>query len=163
MKSARFGRLVRESRKASRMSWSSRRGNSLISCDCCSMVASMRAKELMRVPISSLRPGSTGSAGFSSLLMCAARHQDRGEDEERRDADRVGQAGERAQQLADRRAEGISEEQQREDRAEGAGEDDLAPDLLAGERHLTIDRSLGHEEAPRGDRSSKRSATGRGI
>ena len=73
MKRARFGRLVRESRKASRMSWSSRRGNSLISCDCCSMVASIRAKELTRVPISSLRPGSADSAGLSSLLICAAR------------------------------------------------------------------------------------------
>src|SRR6266446_5041669 len=79
----------------------------------------------------------------------AARHQDRGEDQERRDADQVGQPGERAQQLADRRAEGIGEEQQREDRAEGEGEDHLAPDLLAGERHLTIDRSLGHEGVPK--------------
>ena len=73
MKSARLGRPVSESRKASRMSWSRRRGNSLISCDCCSMVASMRAKELMRVPISSLRPDSAGRCGFSSLLICAAR------------------------------------------------------------------------------------------
>ena len=37
------------------------------------MVASMRAKELMRVPISSLRPDSAGRSGFSSLLICAAR------------------------------------------------------------------------------------------
>ena len=73
MKRARLGSPVRESRKASRMSWSRRRGNSLISWDCCSIVASMRAKELMRVPISSLRDGSAGISGLCSLLSCAAR------------------------------------------------------------------------------------------
>ena len=70
MKSERLGRLVSESRNAWRASWSSRRGNWLISSVCCSMVASILANELMSVPISSLR---VGTAGRSATLVAVAR------------------------------------------------------------------------------------------
>ena len=69
MNSARLGRLVSGSRKAWRASWSSRRGNWLISSVCCSMVASILANELINVPISSLRFGTTG---ISDALVAVA-------------------------------------------------------------------------------------------
>ena len=69
MNRARLGRLVSGSRKACRASWSSRRGNWLISSVCCSMVASILANEFMSVPISSLR---FGTAGISEALVAVA-------------------------------------------------------------------------------------------
>ncbi len=79
----------------------------------------------------------------------ATRHEERGEGEERGNAHRVAQAHDRAQELADRGVEGVGQQEQRDDRAQGEGEDHLAPDLLSGERHLAIDRALGHRRSPR--------------
>jgi len=74
MNSERLGRLVSESRKAWRASWSRRRGNWLISSVCCSMVDSILANELMSVPISSRRVGTDGrSETLVVVARCAAR------------------------------------------------------------------------------------------
>ncbi|PYM56951.1 MAG: hypothetical protein DMD77_14175 [Candidatus Rokuibacteriota bacterium] len=73
MKSARFGRLVRGSRKACLVSCSSRLGNWLISSDCCSMVAIMRLNEAIRVPISSLRDTVAGCEGCAVVTRLAVR------------------------------------------------------------------------------------------
>jgi hypothetical protein len=80
----------------------------------------------------------------------AAGHEERGEGEERRDAHRGRHTHERAQELAHRGVKRVGQQEQRDHRAEGEGEDHLAPDPLAGEGHLTIDRGLAHSCLPGG-------------
>src|SRR4029453_12130121 len=53
-------------------------------------------------------------------------------------------AGGGSQGLARRSGERVGDQQQRNDRAEGKGEDHFAPDLLPGKCHFTIDGFVAH-------------------
>jgi hypothetical protein len=80
----------------------------------------------------------------------AARHEEAREEEDGRHAHQIRETRERPQELAQRGIERVGEEEQGQERAEGQGEDDLAPHVQAGKRDLSVDGFLGHPAGSQG-------------